>query len=72
MTEPPQELVARGYDAVAERYAALEKDVAWPRLRWLDDLLGRLPEGAHVLEPRVWKRAAGRGSHHATAPPYRG
>jgi SAM-dependent methyltransferase len=50
MTEHPQQMVARGYDAVAERYAELESDADWPRLRWLDDLLQRLPDGAHVLD----------------------
>jgi cyclopropane fatty-acyl-phospholipid synthase-like methyltransferase len=50
MIEQPQDLVARGYDAVADRYAALERDVAWPRLRWLDELLGQVPEGEHVLD----------------------
>lgn len=50
MTEQPQDLVARGYDAVADRYAALERDVAWPRLRWLDELLNRVPDGEHVLD----------------------
>jgi SAM-dependent methyltransferase len=50
MTEQPQDVVARGYDAVAERYAELESGTPWPRLRWLDDLLGRLPAGARVLD----------------------
>jgi cyclopropane fatty-acyl-phospholipid synthase-like methyltransferase len=50
MTEQSQHLVAQGYDAVADRYAALEGDVAWPRLRWLDELLGQVAEGAHVLD----------------------
>lgn len=50
MTEQPQQMVARGYDAVAERYAELEGEADWPRLGWLDDLLGRLPDGAHVLD----------------------
>jgi predicted TPR repeat methyltransferase len=50
MTDEPQRVVASGYDAAAERYAALERDADWPRLRWLDDLLARLPDGAHVLD----------------------
>lgn len=45
----PREIVAAGYDAVAERYAELE-ETEWPRLRWLRDLLDRLPDGAHVLD----------------------
>ena len=32
----PAEIVAAGYDAVADRYAALEEtDAAWPRARRL-------------------------------------
>ncbi|MDI6098863.1 class I SAM-dependent methyltransferase [Actinoplanes sp. NEAU-A12] len=50
MTEEPQQIVARGYDAVAHSYAALERDAPWPRLAWLDDLLTRLPDAAHVLD----------------------
>jgi SAM-dependent methyltransferase len=45
----PREIVAAGYDAVAERYARLE-ETEWPRMRWLRDLLDRLPDGAHVLD----------------------
>lgn len=45
----PREIVAAGYDAVAERYARLE-ETEWPRIRWLRDLLDRLPVGAHVLD----------------------
>jgi SAM-dependent methyltransferase len=45
------ELVERGYDRVADRYAELERaDRAWPRLRWLDRLLEALPDGARVLD----------------------
>jgi SAM-dependent methyltransferase len=50
MGEQPQQIVAHGYDAVAEQYAELERDAAWPRLRWLDDLLARLPDGVPVLD----------------------
>jgi SAM-dependent methyltransferase len=45
----PREIVASGYDAVAESYARLEES-EWPRIRWLRDLLDRLPDGAHVLD----------------------
>lgn len=45
----PSELVAAGYDAVAERYAALERE-EWPRTRWLRMLLDRLPRGSAVLD----------------------
>jgi len=50
LDEQPQHIVARGYDAVAERYAELEQDAPWPRLDWLDDLLSRLPGGHRVLD----------------------
>lgn len=50
MREEPQQIVAHGYDVVAERYVELERDVPWPRLDWLDDLLARLPDGVHVLD----------------------
>ena len=45
----PKDIVAAAYDAVAERYAALERE-EWPRSRWLRDLLGRLPRGSAVLD----------------------
>jgi SAM-dependent methyltransferase len=50
MGEQPHRVVAQGYDLVAERYAALERDAPWPRLAWLDDLLDRLSDGARVLD----------------------
>jgi len=46
-----RELVERGYDAVAERYLDLvARTEGDPRLRFLDDLAGRLPDGAEVLD----------------------
>jgi cyclopropane fatty-acyl-phospholipid synthase-like methyltransferase len=46
-----QEIVAAGYDAVAEQYAALEHpDREWPRLRLLREVLARLPAGSTVLD----------------------
>ena len=50
MGEQPQQIVARGYDTVAEQYAELEQHAPWPRLDWLDDLLARLPAGLRVLD----------------------
>jgi cyclopropane fatty-acyl-phospholipid synthase-like methyltransferase len=44
-------IVAAGYDAVADRYEALEnQDRPWPRMRWLARLLAFLDEGSNVLE----------------------
>jgi cyclopropane fatty-acyl-phospholipid synthase-like methyltransferase len=46
-----KELVAAGYDDVAEEYARLERPgEAWPRLRLLRDLLPRLQPGSTVLD----------------------
>ena len=46
----PKEIVARGYDAIALRYAEWAGQVASPALEWLRDLDARLPDGADVLE----------------------
>lgn len=46
----PKEIVARGYDAIALRYAEWAGRVASPALEWLRDLDARLPDGAEVLE----------------------
>jgi SAM-dependent methyltransferase len=46
----PKEIVARGYDAIALRYAEWAGRVASPALEWLRDLDARLPDGADVLE----------------------
>src|SRR6476660_2582025 len=46
----PKEIVARGYDAIALRYAEWAGRIASPALEWLRDLDARLPEGANVLE----------------------
>lgn len=44
-------IVERGYDAVAERYLELvARTDGDPRLRFLDDLAARLPDGAAVLD----------------------
>jgi SAM-dependent methyltransferase len=44
------ELVAHGYDRVADTYARLEGEVEWPRMRWLDDLVSRLAPRSRVLD----------------------
>lgn len=45
-----REVVASGYDQVAEEYARLEGAEDWPRLRWLEEVLQRLPDGSRVLD----------------------
>ena len=46
----PKEIVARGYDAIALRYAEWAGRVASPALEWLRALDTQLPDGADVLE----------------------
>jgi predicted TPR repeat methyltransferase len=46
----PKEIVARGYDAIALRYAEWAGQITSPVLKWLRDLDARLPDGANVLE----------------------
>jgi predicted TPR repeat methyltransferase len=46
----PKEIVARGYDAIALRYAEWAGRVESPALAWLRDLDARLPDGADILE----------------------
>ncbi len=49
MAEQPQQIIAHGYDTVAERYAELERDVLWPRLGWLDEAAAGNP-GHHLVD----------------------
>jgi SAM-dependent methyltransferase len=47
----PKEIVERGYDAIADRFAAWQAQIPdETRLRWLDELLELLPERPDVLE----------------------
>lgn len=46
----PKQIVARGYDAIALRYAEWAGKVDSPALEWLRDLDARLPDRANVLE----------------------
>ena len=48
--EDPKRIVARGYDAIALRYAEWKDASGWPTMRWLRELLERLPDGSRVLE----------------------
>ncbi|MDQ2967631.1 MAG: class I SAM-dependent methyltransferase [Actinomycetota bacterium] len=46
----PKEIVARGYDAIALRYAEWAGKVDSPVMEWVRDLDTRLEDGADVLE----------------------
>jgi SAM-dependent methyltransferase len=46
----PEDVVRRGYDAIAERYAEWASSFESPALRWLAMLEQRLPERSRVLE----------------------
>jgi SAM-dependent methyltransferase len=46
----PKEIVARGYDAIALRYAEWAGKIDSPALEWLRDLDARLGESSDVLE----------------------
>jgi ubiquinone/menaquinone biosynthesis C-methylase UbiE len=48
--DDPKQIVARGYDAIALRYAEWQDASGWPTMIWLRRLLERLPEGSRVLE----------------------
>lgn len=52
MTQHRPQLVADGYDQVAQEYAGLEteEDGEWPRQRWLAEVLHRLPADSRVLD----------------------
>ena len=49
-TEDPKQIVARGYDAIALRYAEWKDASGWPTMQWLRELLERLEDGSRVLE----------------------
>jgi SAM-dependent methyltransferase len=46
----PKEIVARGYDAIALRYAEWAGQVDSPVMEWVRDLDARLEDGSDVLE----------------------
>lgn len=51
MAERPQDIVARGYDAIADRFADWQRGIVGSaRLERLDELLALLPERPDVLE----------------------
>jgi SAM-dependent methyltransferase len=45
-----KQLVADGYNQVADAYAQMERAAPWPRMRWLEKLMNLLPQGAAVLD----------------------
>jgi SAM-dependent methyltransferase len=49
LTEP-EELVRRGYDAIADRYAEWAASFESPAMRWVEKLEERLPERSRVLD----------------------
>jgi SAM-dependent methyltransferase len=49
LTEP-EEIVRRGYDAIAERYAEWAASFESPVMRWVELLEERLPERSRVLD----------------------
>src|SRR5213593_1772001 len=50
LAREPKEIVARGYAAIALRYAEWAGQVDSPALAWVRELDGRLPDGSDVLE----------------------
>ena len=46
----PKEIVARGYDAIALRYAEWASRIDSPALEWVRDLDGRLRDGSELLD----------------------
>jgi ubiquinone/menaquinone biosynthesis C-methylase UbiE len=51
VTDEPKQIVEAGYDAMAERFAEWQKSITGsPRMRYLDELLRRLPIRPDVLE----------------------
>lgn len=46
-----EEIIARGYDQVADEYAALESaDAPWPRLKRVRAFAAALPQGSRILD----------------------
>ena len=68
MDEAPKRIVERGYDAIAEEYAAWADSFETPERRWVDRLLERLDRGARVLDLGC---GGGRASAQAVAARHR-
>ena len=51
MTDPRTQLVGRGYDKIGDRFTEWrDRIVGDPRREWEEELVGRLQDGARVLE----------------------
>jgi ubiquinone/menaquinone biosynthesis C-methylase UbiE len=51
MAKREAEIIARGYDQVADKYEALESvDAPWPRLGRVRMFAGDLPRGSRILD----------------------
>jgi cyclopropane fatty-acyl-phospholipid synthase-like methyltransferase len=51
VVERDDEIIARGYDRVADEYAALESaDAPWPRLKHVRAFVADLPRGSRILD----------------------
>jgi cyclopropane fatty-acyl-phospholipid synthase-like methyltransferase len=51
MNDEVGDLIAHGYDQVADEYAALESEQApWPRLARVKEFIAELPDGSCVLD----------------------
>ncbi|HEX3453394.1 MAG TPA: class I SAM-dependent methyltransferase [Gaiellaceae bacterium] len=51
MSDPRVEIVARGYDRIADRFAGWRDEIVGdPRREWAEDLASRLAPGVRVLE----------------------
>jgi cyclopropane fatty-acyl-phospholipid synthase-like methyltransferase len=51
VSDPRVEIVARGYDCIADRFAGWRDEIVGdPRREWAEDLASRLAPGARVLE----------------------
>jgi SAM-dependent methyltransferase len=50
IADDPKRVVADGYDAIAERYAAWAASFESPTMRWVEKLLDLLEDGSDVLE----------------------
>lgn len=45
-----RQVVTHDYDQVARAYAELESEAPWPRMRWVEKLMLKLPSGSAVLD----------------------